>query len=72
MGTPRSPLMRKYHNKIIRSQTLVADTRALIATWTRGRGRATCGSRVQGRRVSAWYECIRTGRRCTLGCAKTP
>eukprot|EP00964_Phaeocystis_antarctica_P067321 scaffold40748_cov62-Phaeocystis_antarctica.AAC.1 len=37
-----------------------------------GRGRATCGSRVQGRRVSAWYECIRTGHRCTLGCAKTP
>ena len=26
--------MRKYHSKIPRWQTLVADTRALIATWT--------------------------------------
>ena len=66
-GTPRSPLMRKWQSKIPLWQTLVADTRASNPQLRRGRGRgrATCGSRAQGKRFSACHECIRTGRRCT-------
>ena len=33
-GTPRSPLTKKVQSKTPRWQTLVADTRALIAAWT--------------------------------------
>ena len=44
-GTPRSPLMRKWQSKIPRWQTLVADTRASIATWT---GPWTCDVWLQG------------------------
>ena len=44
-GTPRSPLMRKWQSKILRWQTLVADTPASIATWT---GPWTCDVWLQG------------------------